>query len=77
MQFDVKNVGKYNEFILSETNIEITSGLLDKQEARDLGKDLFEAAYELMDEEDFKEFIRWKYKEWELFDKEFGDESTE
>lgn len=70
MQFDINTISRHKEFIISIDSREIINVLLHKQEAKTLGKDLFEAAYELMDEEDFKELIRWKYKEQGLFEKD-------
>lgn len=74
MEFDVQGMGyrNYKELKVREGNALILSGLLSEDEANSLGSDMFAAAQELMNEEDFKKLIMENYSKEDLLEM-FGE----
>ena len=67
MEFSVIQVGGYLEFMVRENRATIESGLLNNDEARSLGSDMFDAVRELVGSDSLKEFIKDSFTQEELF----------
>lgn len=68
MEFDVKRKCRsYLELSIMDSNCRITSDWLDAKEAALLGAKMFDAAEDLMTQEQFKELIVRNYSKEDLF----------
>ena len=69
MEFDVREVGYrgYKELTVKEGNVCIVSGLLNDNEALNIGTDMFEAVQELIGEDAFKILIKEHFTKEDLF----------
>ncbi len=67
MEFDVIQCSGYLELKVSEFRATIESGLLNNDEARSLGSDMFDAVRELVGSEALKWFIKESFTQEELF----------
>ena len=68
MEFDVKRKCRsYLELSIMDSNCRITSDWLDEKDAALIGSKLFDAASDLMTQEQFKELIVQNYSKEDLF----------
>lgn len=67
MDFTVRRIAEFKELTVSETRTTIESGLLDRSESVSLGAEMFEAAQELIGEDDFKTLIKEHFTKEDLF----------
>ena len=73
MEFDVKRKCRsYLELSIMDSNCRITSDWLDEKEAALIGSKMFDAASDLMTEEQFKELIVQNYSKEDLFEGDDG-----
>lgn len=71
MEFDVKRkCHSYLELSIMDSNCRITSDWLDEKEAALIGAKMFDAASDLMTNEQFKELIVQNYSKEDLFGEE-------
>ena len=68
MDFNVQYMmGKYLELRVQEDGATIVTGMLDKQEAKELGEKLLRAAVELMTKQDMSELLKDNFDKEDLF----------